>query len=75
MEPGVKEFLQRLVLSIFTALLWMLINSTAGIMFGHAFIEHKLSVGNIIFYAWFLTSLVFLIRFYYRLWSKPIEKD
>lgn len=72
MEPEVREYLKRILNTISVGLLWMLINSTAGIMFGYAFTNGHLHTGNIIFYAWFVISLAFFIRYIVKLWSKPI---
>lgn len=74
MEPEVKEFLRRIIMTLSLGLLWMLINSTAGIMYGYAFFDNGLRVGNILFYIWFLASLAVLIWYMYKLWTKPIEK-
>lgn len=73
MEPEVKEFLKRIMYSLFMGLLWMALNSTFGIMFDFAFVHDSVSVGNIIFYIWFLASLAALIWFYVRLWKKPLQ--
>jgi len=75
MEPEVKEFLRRIIVTLSTGLLWMLINSTAGIMYGYAFFDDGVGLGNIIFYIWFLASLALFLWFLYKLWTKPIEKQ
>lgn len=69
-EPEVKDFLNRVVRSLFLGLFWLLINMTLGIYFGLLFIDKQISLGNIIFYIFALLSLAGLIRFYYRTWSK-----
>jgi hypothetical protein len=74
MEPDAREFLIRVMQSVFMSFLWMAVNSTLGIMFDLAFIHDKISIANIIFYIWFLASLAFLIRFYIRLWKKPLQQ-
>lgn len=73
MEPEVRAFLQRISVTIFVGLLWMSINSTLGIMFNFAFYEDKPKIENIIFYIWLIASLTWMIRYYIRLWKKPIE--
>ena len=37
MEPEVKDFLKKVLQSVFTGLLWMMINMIAGIYFGWMF--------------------------------------
>ena len=68
-EPEVKNFLSKIVTSLSVGLLWLLVNSTAGIYFNFAFFVIRPSIGNYIFYAWFLVSLFFLIKFYRRIWD------
>ena len=68
-EPEVKNFLSKIVTSLSIGLLWMLINSTIGIYFNFAFFENKPSIGNYIFYLWFLLSLFFLIKLYRKIWK------
>jgi hypothetical protein len=69
-EPEVKDFLKRIVSSVFMGFFWLMLNMTLGIYFGLLFIQKKISIGNIIFYLFFFASLAFLIRFYFRTWKK-----
>ena len=73
MEPGVKEYLLRIVNTLALGLLWMAINSTAGIMYDLAFVHDHVTVGNIIFFIWFALSLTAYLWWVIRLWSKPID--
>lgn len=73
MEPGVKEYLKRIINTISLSLLWMITNSTAGIMYDQAFVHDKIRLGNILFYVWFFLSLGALLWYVIRLWSKPID--
>jgi ABC-type glycerol-3-phosphate transport system permease component len=72
MEPEIKAFLLRIMYSVFTVICWMVINATAGIMYGFGFIEKKISLGNILFYLWLAGSFYLLYRIYHRLWTKPL---
>ena len=69
MEPDVKNFLSKIVTSLSVGLLWLLVNSTIGIRFNFAFFENKPTIGNYIFYVWFLVSLFFLIKLYRKMWK------
>ncbi len=69
MEPEVKSFLSKISTSLSVGLLWLLINTTIGIGFNFAFFEEKPSIGNYIFYAWFVLSLFLLINFYRKKWK------
>jgi hypothetical protein len=73
LEPGVKQYLLRIVNTISLGLLWMAVNSTAGIMYGLAFAEDKVRVGNILFYIGFTVSLTAYLWWVIRIWRKPID--
>ncbi|CAN5272939.1 hypothetical protein BH11BAC6_BH11BAC6_14290 [soil metagenome] len=73
MEPEVRAFLQRISYSLGIGLLWMILNTAAGIRFDLAFIHGSISTGNIIFYIWFVISTVLMLWLYVRLWKKPLQ--
>lgn len=73
MEPGIKEYLTRIINTLAVGLLWMAINTSFGIMYDYAFIHDHIGIGNIIFYIWFLASLTAFLWWVIRLWSKPID--
>jgi len=73
LEPGVRAYLIRILNTISVSLLWFTINTTAGIMYDYAFIHEKATMGNIIFYAWFIISLVAFLWYIIRLWKKPLN--
>ena len=73
MEPGVREFLKRIMLTLFIGLFWLILNSTIGIMYNYAFFENSPSVGNILFYIWFIGSALTLYWYLQRMWNKPVE--
>ena len=73
MEPEVRAYLIRIVNTLALGILWMVLNSTAGIMYDLAFIHDKISLGNILFYIWLITSFIFLVRHFIRMWSKPLN--
>lgn len=68
MEPEVRAFLQKVGLSVFVALVWLSINSVAAIKNDNAFIQGPLRLANILFYIWFIISLVLLVYIYKKLW-------
>ena len=69
-EPEVKDFLKKIVQSIFMGLLWLTLNMIIGIYNGLLFIEEKIRPANILFYIFLAGSLAGLIWFYYRTWKK-----
>ncbi len=70
MEPEVKDFLKKIVWSVFTGLFWLMLNMTIGIYFGLFFIDERIGIGNILCYLFLAASLAGLIWFYYRTWKK-----
>jgi ABC-type uncharacterized transport system permease subunit len=72
MEPELREFFRRIIQTVSVGLLWLMINSTAGIMFGYAFFEQGVHLNNILFYAWLLISGFFIVRYFIRTWRKKI---
>lgn len=75
MEPEVAAFLKRILTTIGIVLFWMGINSTAGIMFGYAFIDDKIKLGNILFYIWLIIGSPFVFFWLRKMWSEKIEFD
>ncbi len=69
MEPDMQNFLKRILQTVSVTLLFLLLHMTAGVYLNWAFFEGKPSLGNIIYYFVFLSSLAVLIYFYYRLWK------
>jgi ABC-type glycerol-3-phosphate transport system permease component len=75
MEPDARAFLKRVLNSLFAGIIWLALNSTFGIMYGYAFPENKITIGNIIFYVWFIASLCLLIWILIKLWKESPEED
>ncbi len=73
MEPGVKQYLIRILNTLALGLLWMAVNSTLGIMYDFAFVHEHVTTGNILFFIWFAISLTAYLWWVIRTWSKPID--
>lgn len=69
MEPDIKNFLAKVTSTLSMGTLWLLINTTMGIGFNYAFFENKPSLGNYIFYTWFLASLFLLVLYFRKKWK------
>ena len=50
-------------------LLWLIINMTFGIYFEWLFFDERPTIGNYIFYLFMVGSLLWMIRYNYRLWK------
>jgi hypothetical protein len=75
MEPGVREFLKRVGYSIGVGFLWLAITAIAAIKGDNAFIEGPVRIGNIIFYVWFVISVVILIKVLRKIWNRDFEQE
>jgi hypothetical protein len=69
MEPDMIEFLVRIVQTLSMGLLWLLVNMTVGIYFGFGFFEDTPSIGNYIYYLFFLLTLGLLIFYFRKKWK------
>jgi hypothetical protein len=70
MDPDVKKYLRKILNSLFYGLLWLALNVLAGLYWEWAIVDKKLSIHNVLFFAWFVVSLAFLLYYYYRSWKK-----
>ncbi|MDI9363384.1 MAG: hypothetical protein QM541_00430 [Flavobacterium sp.] len=75
MEPEVAAFLKRILTTIGIVMFWLGINSTAGIMFGYAFVDDGVTLGNIVFYIWLVVSFCIVFLWLKKMWSERIEFD
>ncbi len=73
MEEGVREFLKRVGYSIGIGFMWLAITSIAAIKGDNAFIEGPIRLGNVLFYIWFVISVVLLIKAIKAVWNKKFE--
>jgi hypothetical protein len=70
MEPDVRKYLFKVLNSLCYGLLWLTLNVLGGLYWGYGIIEKRLSVSNILFFTWFVLSLLALLYYYYRIWRK-----
>ena len=68
-----REFFLRIVYTMCIVIVWMLLNSSIGIMLQWGFIYDRVSVGNIIFYLWLIASLLFSIWKIWNIWKEPLD--
>jgi hypothetical protein len=73
MEPEAREFLVRVAKSLSIVILWMLVNMTLGIFFHFGFIYNSISVANIIFYIFFITTLTALLWYLLKIWKESLQ--
>jgi hypothetical protein len=70
MEPEVKDYLKRVLLSFLLGLIWLMVNMTIGIFLGWMFFYDHPGIGNIIFYCFMAGTLVLYLLFLRRTWKK-----
>jgi hypothetical protein len=70
MDPEMAAFFKRIGYTILVALIWLAINATAAIKGDNAFIGDHITLANVIFYAWFIISVILLIFIYKKMWFK-----
>ncbi len=68
MEPEAAAFLRRVANSLAIGFIWLAVNATAAIKGDNAFIGDHLTIGNILFYLWFVISIVILVIIYKKIW-------
>jgi hypothetical protein len=69
MEPEVRAFLQRIVWTLSIALLWLMINSVAGLRFELAIFDGTHQTATIIFYIWLPLSLFLMLKLFRKWWK------
>ncbi len=72
MDPVVSAFMQRIVWSLTSALVWLMINAVVGLKFELALLDGTHQVGTILFYAWFFGSLFGLMKLFKRWWKQHL---
>jgi uncharacterized PurR-regulated membrane protein YhhQ (DUF165 family) len=70
MDPEMAAFFKRIGYTILVALIWLAINATAAIKGDNAFIGDHVTLGNVLFYVWFIVSVILLILIYKKMWYK-----
>jgi cytochrome c biogenesis protein CcdA len=69
MDPEVRKYFRKILNSFGVGFFWMFSIATAAFYFDLAIINDKIRWYNYLFYIIFVITLIWLIRFYYRLWK------
>jgi biotin transporter BioY len=69
MEPEAAAFLRRVANSLVIGFIWLAVNATAAVKGDNAFISEHITVGNVVFYVWFVISIIILIILYKKIWG------
>ena len=69
-EPDIKKYFIKILNSFSLGFLWLFGSFTAGIYFRLAYKTEKPLIFTILFYIVCVSSLLALLRYYYRTWKK-----
>lgn len=69
-EPETKKYLLKVLNSFAIGMLWLILNVLGGLYWGFGIVDKKISVYNILFFLWFISSLLALLYYYYSRWKK-----
>jgi hypothetical protein len=70
MDPRMRRHLKKVLNSLFVGLFWLIAVMFFGIFLDAAFpIGGHVDAVNVAFYVFFVGSLAWIIRFYYRTWK------
>jgi hypothetical protein len=74
MDPEIKRYFRKIMNSFSVGGFWLITVATAGIFFKLGFVADGIRWYNVLFYILLVVSIVFLIRYFYRVWNqKPVE--
>ena len=62
-------FLRKVAKSIFIGFVWLAVTAVVAIKGDNAFVGEHIKPGNVLFYSWFVVSVVILIFLYKKMWA------
>lgn len=68
-EDDILGFLVLIVQTLSMIILFVMVNITLALFFNLAFFEGTIGLKNILYYLFFLASLIFLTRYVFKKWS------
>ena len=69
-DPEIKKYFRKIISSFSFGFLWLFANVIAGLYFGLGFRGERPFIYTIVFYILSVTTLVLLLKYYYRIWRK-----
>jgi membrane protein YdbS with pleckstrin-like domain len=75
MDPEMRKYFWKIVYSFSFGLVWMLTMAMSGLYFRLAIIEVSIRWYNIVFYIVFLSTLILLIRYFFKSWKHKFRDD
>lgn len=71
-EDDITGFLVLIVQTLSMIILFIMVNLTLGLFFNLAFFEGSIGIKNIVYYIFFIGSLIFVARYVYKKWTARI---
>ena len=71
-EDDIIGFLILIVQTLSMIILFIMVNVTLGLFFNLAFFEGSISLKNILYYLFFLWSIIFVVRYIHKKWSARV---
>ena len=75
MDPEAAAFLRLIVRTLTIGFVWLALTCTFAIKGDNAFISGPIKFGNILFYLWFVASMVALVFIYKKMWGTRIVDE
>ena len=75
MEPETAAFLKRIGKSMTMGFVWLALTCVFAIKGDNAFVNGSVRIGNILFYLWFVISIVVLVVLLKKLWAENVDLD
>lgn len=69
-DPEVKKFFGKILNTISYGLIWIMTMAVLGLYFGFAYADDRPVIYPILFYCFMAITLFFLIRYFYKTWTK-----
>ncbi len=63
-EPEVKDFLKRVMQTVSTGMLFLLVHMTFGLYLNWGFYENQIRIGNVVYYVFLGVSFAGLLYYY-----------
>lgn len=69
MDPEIKRLFRKILNSFSWGALWLVGIASLGIFFQLGFVKDGVHWYNILFYLFLISSLLILLRYYYKVWK------
>ena len=69
MDPEIKRLFRKILNSFSWGAVWLLVIATLGLFLQLGFVTNGIRWYNILFYAILISSLILLLRYYYKVWK------